>query len=265
MKVVVPGGYLLPDKAGPLELAKIFSQPPALVKVTFPEGWTADRMANRLKAERFDAADEFKRLAYPAKTVVSPWEGRLFPDTYYLPHKGKASEIVTRLQKRYQEVVAQLPRPYPEGFNKARLNLNELTTLASLVERETDVPEERPLIAGVLLNRLRIHMRLQCDASVQYARQRAASTGQLQVGHKERLLFRDIREVDKSPYNTYKIAGLPPGPICNPGEASLKAAARPRASEYLFYVMSPKLGRHRFARTFEEHKHNIRLAKMEEQ
>jgi UPF0755 protein len=196
--------------------------------------------------------------------MVSPWEGRLFPDTYYLPRNGKAAQLASRLQERHREVMATLPRPFPEGYQKKPLTPDEVVILASLVERETSVPEERALIAGVLLNRLRIHMRLQCDATVQYARQRAAALGQVQVGHKERLLFRDIREVEKSPFNTYKIAGLPPGPICNPGKAALEAAARPKASEYLYYTMSPKLGRHRFAKTFEEHKHNNRLAKMEQ-
>ncbi len=125
------------------------------------------------------------------------------------------------------------------------------------------MPDERPLIAGVLLNRLNINMRLQCDATVQYARRRAEEIGQLEAGegHKARLLFDDLKI--NSLYNTYQNAGLPPGPICNPGEDSLKAAARPEASPYFFYVMSPKLGRHRFAKTFDEHKHNIALAKLE--
>jgi len=263
MKEVEPGGYWLPEKAGPLELAKIFSQPAPLLKVTFPEGWTAEQMADRLKKSGFPAADDFRLLAYPPTSNTSPLEGRLFPDTYYLPRKDNAKQLSERLQSRYRDVLAKLPGPYAKGYNGVPLTATDVTILASLVERETDVASERPLVAGVLLNRLRIRMRLQCDASVQYARQRAKAMGLLPEGHQERLLFRHIREVEESPYNTYKVYGLPPAPICNPGEPSLQAAAKPRGSEYLFYVMSPKTGRHRFARTFEEHKRNIRLAKIE--
>jgi UPF0755 protein len=261
LQLVQPGAYPLPKKAGPLELAKIFNQPPPLVKVTFPEGWTASRMANRLEANHFDHAGDFRVAAYPPGQVVSPWEGRLFPDTYYLLRRGSAAGLMEPMKKRYREIVATLPRPFPAGPQGKPLSLEEVTTLASLVERETSVAEERPLIAGVLLNRLRTGMRLQVDATVQYARERAAAQGQLATGHKERLLLSDLKIV--SPYNTYRNKGLPPGPICNPGEAALRAAARPKSSEYLFYVMSPELGRHRFARTFAEHRHNIALARQE--
>lgn len=273
---VEAGSYVLPERAGPLELARLFKNSPSLARVTFPEGWTAAQMADRLAARHFAAAAEFKRLAYPAATPISPWEGRLFPNTYDLPKRGTARQLLQLLNDRFREEWAALPsnRPSldaPSGKNSQTgaksaakpkpMSQNELVTLASLVERETDTPSERPIIAGVLLNRLRRGMRLQCDASVQYVRMRAQAAGQLETGHKEHLLFRDLK-VD-SPYNTYRHAGLPPGPICNPGRAALRAAASPQPSEFLFYVMSPKLGRHRFARTFEEHARNIRLAKTE--
>lgn len=258
---VAPGAYILPAKAGPAELAQIFKQPPALLKVTFPEGWTAHQMARRLAASGFANATDFERLAYPSSGAVSPWEGRLFPDTYYLPRLGTGQQLLQRLAARYRATVATLPHPFPR-LDGRPMTLQQVTTLASLVERETDVPEERPLVAGVLLNRLQTHMRLQCDATVQYALERAAVAGTPgAAGHKTRLLFRDLKI--QSPYNTYRNAGLPPGPICNPGADSLRAAARPHASKYLFYVMSPKLGHHRFATTFAEHQHNIRLAHLE--
>jgi UPF0755 protein len=261
LKNVQPGGYVLPAKAGPLQLAQIFKQPPPLRKVTFPEGWSAAKMAKRLAANNFPAAAAFTRAVYPSNSAVSPWEGRLFPDTYWLPQKGTAPQLLQRMNDRFREVVAALPKKFPPGENKKLMKLNDVVTLASLVERETDEPSERPIIAGVLLNRLHKGMRLQCDASVQYARERAKASGVLDEGHKERLLYSDL-EID-SPYNTYRNAGLPPGPICNPGKAALQAAAAPRTSEYLFYVMSPKLKRHRFAKTFDEHRHNIALAKAE--
>ncbi|HVF11061.1 MAG TPA: endolytic transglycosylase MltG, partial [Abditibacteriaceae bacterium] len=256
---VALGGYRLPDKAGPLDLAKIFKRGPELFEVTFPEGWTISQMADRLAARKFTGAEELRKLAYPSDKPISPWEGRLFPDTYFLPMRGTGKQLLQRLNDRFKEVFAKLPHPFPRGADGKELGANQILILASLVERETFVPEERPIVAGVLLNRLRDNMRLQCDASVQYAFVRAAAaTGE---GHKERLLYDDLKI--ESPYNTYLHDGLPPGPICNPGEASLLAAARPQASKYLFYVMSPKLKRHRFAVTFREHKENIALARQE--
>jgi len=253
------GGYMLPDKAGPRDLAQIFKAAPALQKVTFPEGFTAAQMAQRLAKNEFTAAKEFQHLVYPPGRAVSPWEGRLFPDTYLLPHKGTAQELVQRLYDRYKEIVAKLPKALPRGAKDKPLTLDEVTTLASLVERETSVPAERPLVAGVLMNRLVRKMPLQCDASVQYALQRAAAAKGI---HEHQIVLRRDYKFP-SPYNTYLYRGLPPGPICNPGEASLRAAAAPQATPYFFYVMSPKLRRHRFAKTFAEHQHNIALARRE--
>ena len=259
---VAPGAYILPKMAGPLELAKVFKAPPPLIKVTFPEGWTGHQMAHRLAANKFVAAHDFARLVYPPRHPISPWEGQLFPDTYYLPQRGTAQQLFGRLHDRYREVLSKLPRPFPTNAGHP-LTAQEVTTLASLVERETDVAEERPLIAGVLYHRLQIHMPLQCDASVQYAMELAAANGVPgAVGHKNRVLWRDLKI--QSPYNTYLNKGLPPGPICNPSEASLRAAAHPRNTDYVFYVMSSKLGHHRFAKTFAEHEQNIKLAHAEQ-
>jgi UPF0755 protein len=260
---VAPGGYILPAKAGPLELATIFKAPPSLTKVTFPEGWTCQRIADRLTARGFINAGGLKIIAYPPGTVVSPTEGRWFPDTYLLPIRGTAPQLAARMNERFREVMASLPRPFPIGANGKRMTENEIIILASIIERETSVPEERPIVAGVLYNRLRDGMRLQCDATVQYARERAKAIGQLKEGHKSRLLYSDIRAVEDSPYNTYKIKGLPPGPICNPGEAALYAAARPRASKYFYYVMSPAQGQHRFAEDYQTHLRNVRLYRQE--
>lgn len=255
------GGYLLPPKAGPRVLAKVFSAGPTLEKVTFPEGWTALHMAKRLQREGFAGAAAFRAAAYPSGKF-SAVEGKLFPETYYLPLKGSAAELMQPLQERFAEVMNGLPRAatFP-AVNGKRLTQNEVVILASLVERETSVASERPLIAGVLLQRLRQKMRLQCDASVQYARERAAASGQLPQGHKARLFFSDLK-ID-SPFNTYLHAGLPPTPICNPGKDALHAAAAPQNTDKIFYVMSPKLGHHLFAVTFAEHGRNIRIVKAE--
>ena len=255
------GGYALPPKAGPRVLAKTFLAGPTLQKITFPEGWTALRMARRLKTAGFSGADAFRAAAYPSGKF-STVEGKLFPETYYLPLKGAAAALMKPMQNRFAEVMNGLPRAtmFPQVGGK-RLTQNEVVILASLVERETSVASERPLIAGVLLQRLRKKMRLQCDASVQYARERAAASGRLPQGHKARLFFSDLK-ID-SPYNTYLHAGLPPTPICNPGKDALHAAAAPQTTDKFFYVMSPKLGHHLFAKTFAEHQHNIRIVKAE--
>jgi UPF0755 protein len=256
---VSPGGYLLPAEAGPDDLAKIFAAGPTHKKVTFPEGFTAHQMSVRLQKNGFPAALPFRARAYPSGHIVSPLEGHLFPDTYWLALKLDDKDIAARLKERYWEIAQKLPRPFPAGYQGKRLSLEEVTILASLVERETDVPGERALVAGVLLKRLRDRMRLQCDASVQYAIQRAA----IARGEEDHQIVLRKHYKFPSPYNTYLNYGLPPGAICNPGLKSLQAAARPKATDYLFYVWSPKLKRHRFSKTFEEHKHNIALAKLE--
>jgi UPF0755 protein len=256
---ILPGGYLLPAEAGPDDLAKIFAAGPTHKKVTFPEGFTAYQMSARLKKNGFPAALPFQARAYPPGQIISPLEGHLFPDTYWLALKLDDAQIAARLKERYREVAQKLPRPFPIGYQNKPLSLQEVTVLASLVERETDVPGERALVAGVLLKRLREHMRLQCDASVQYAIQRAA----LAHGDESHQVVLRRHYKFPSPYNTYLNYGLPPGAICNPGQKSLEAAAHPKTTDYLFYVWSPKLKRHRFSKTFAEHQHNIALAKLE--
>jgi len=259
LKTAKIGGYILPVEADPAELAKIFARGPSHQKATFPEGWTVAQISSRLTKEGFASGAELRALAYPPGTAVSPIEGSLFPDTYWLPIQGNATQLAAPLQKRHDETVKNLPQPFPKAYNDKRLTSDEVVVLASLVERETDIRAELPLVAGVLLKRLRDRMRLQCDATVQYALQRAA----LAKGDEAHKVPTRKDYKFPSPYNTYLNYGLPPAPICNPGKASLLAAARPKATEYLFYVWSPKLKRHRFAKTFSEHKRNIELAKLE--
>jgi UPF0755 protein len=259
LKIVRPGGYLLPEKAGPLELAKVFAQGPSHVRVTIPEGFTAQQISARLQENGFSAAPQLRALAYPKGNPVSPLEGVLFPDTYWLPLKSDAPQLAKQMRERFDEIVKTLPQPFPLGYEGKRLTQQEVTVLASLVERETHLDSERALVAGVLLGRLRDRMRLQCDASVQYALQRAAY-------ERGDMTHQNVLRADykfPSPYNTYLNYGLPPAPICNPGRASLMAAARPTETKYVFYVWSPKLKRHRFAVTYQDHLRNIELAKKE--
>lgn len=255
---VEPGGYVLPRRASPLELARIFKAAPPLRKVTFPEGYTVGQIATVLEKADFADGANLRRIAYPSGGAPSPLEGKLFPDTYLLPHRASARQLAQKMMGRWLEIVRTLPRPFPV-VNGKRLTLSQVTVLASLVEREAANDAERPLVASALLNRLRKPMRLQCDASVLYGMRRAA----LAAGMPLPTVVSRADYQTPSPFNTYTNDGLPPGAICNPGAASLRAAAHPATSPYLFYVLSPSLGKHRFAATFEEHQHNIALARQE--
>ena len=253
LQSVEAGAYELPESAAPRDLARIFKAGPTLFKVTFPEGFTGWQMAARLQKLGFQNAASFEALVYPPGKE-SPYEGTLFPKTYNLPYDAPPKTLVARLQKQFDATLETLPRPFPKVGGHP-LSTRELVTLASLIEREAASADEMPTVAGVLLNRLNAPMRLQVDAALEYAR---LQSGQ---GHKKRIFNADLKV--KSPYNTYLNDGLPPGPICNPGEAALQAAAKPAPTDALYYVYSPKLKHHRFARTLNEHVQNKNLAARE--
>jgi UPF0755 protein len=178
------------------------------------------------------------RLDLPTPTL----EGYLFPDTYAFP-------LGTTARQAVQEMVYDFERRWkPDWDTKAsalKINRNDLVTMASIVEKEARVPEERPVIAAVYYNRLQKGMLLQADPTVQYA-----------LGHHVgRVLYKDLAV--KSPYNTYINKGLPPGPVAAPGVASLAAAANPANVPYLYFVASPD-GHHEFRMTLQEHTSAIR-------
>jgi UPF0755 protein len=177
-------------------------------------------------------------------------EGYLFPDTYALPRHADASMVVSQMVGRFMEVLTPEVRA---GTAEQTLSIRQLVTLASLVEKETAVPEERTVVAGVYANRLRTGMLLQCDPTVIYALQLAGTYDG------------NIRRADlsiDSPYNTYRYAGLPPGPIAAPGRGSLEAAANPAEVDYLYFV-SRNDGSHEFARTLAEHNRNVQRYQVE--
>jgi UPF0755 protein len=221
----------------------------ATVRVTFPEGFKVDQVARRLKKEGL-IADENAFLdltmqqgntfkgSFPTPQNL---EGYLFPDTYQFPVGADERAIAQRMLDEFDRLVAT---GKADDIQKSGHTLAEIVNVAAMVEREAEVDADRPKIAGVIYNRLARGMKLQIDATVQYAR------GQ----HTSRLLYRDL-EID-SPYNTYKVSGLPPGPICCPGLPSIEAAIHPEKSDYLFYVGRPKEA-HLFARTYEEHLRNV--------
>ena len=170
-------------------------------------------------------------------------EGYLFPDSYHLPRHARPAQLVRAMVSRFREVYSTLPPP------GAPRTVHEIVTLASLVEKETGLPEERPLVAAVFYNRLRRGMLLQCDPTVVYA---------ALLGNRYDGKIRQSQLHLPSPYNTYLHRGLPPGPIANPGKASLVAAIQPAVSRHFYFVANAD-GGHVFSTTLEEHKLAVSL------
>lgn len=248
-KPIKQGWYSLPQGLSALELLHLLQKgsnrtpdanevPPEL-KVTVAEGLSIEQVSRQFAhpASFIEAASDTKliqKLGLKAKTL----EGFLMPSTYYFEHKPTEREVIERMaaefEKQYAALIAQTP--LLEGFDKLAV-----VTIASLVEEEARVPEERPSIAAVIVNRLKKDMPLQLDSTVQFALKK----------YGQRLLYEDL-EVD-SPYNTYKHAGLPPTPISSPGVASLKAALRPAQVDYLYFVSNADGQTHTFSATEAEH------------
>lgn len=231
-------------------------------RITVPEGYTIDQIVDKLNETGVISGEEFlskvKQAGYDPLTSMIPvdtslkhrLEGYLFPTTYDLKKDITADSLVDAMLATMDKKLKEIP-----GFNQERLaklgvNQHELLTIASLIEREVVVDAERPLVAGVIYNRLNKGMPLQIDATIQYA----------QGKQKERLMESDLK-ID-SPFNTYIHKGLPPGPIASPSEASIKAALNPEASAYFYYVTKKDgTGSHLFAETYEQHKKNIEESK----
>jgi UPF0755 protein len=230
---------------------QVYQQP-----FTVREGETMFDIAHELEAGKFMPAGDFvfaasdpaliRDFAPDAKTL----EGFLFPATYELPRHPAASELTAEMVHKFKEQWKRIA-PSPAGSQTANeanhRDVDRIVTLASLVERETPKPEERPLVAGAFENRLRKGMRLQCDPTVIYGMERLGKYNGALTG--KDLSF-------DSPYNTYEHGGLPPGPIGNPGEASLRAALQPAETNYLYFVANTQ-GGHFFSATLAEHNKNV--------
>jgi len=220
--------------------------------VTIPEGWTMFDIAAEMERagvcgkEDFLAAAQNSSLISDLSADAKNLEGFLFPSTYEFTHHTTCEQAAKRMVQNFHAVWESLnasnPNPHPQG-----LSASQVVTLASLVERETPRREERPLVAGVFYNRLKRGGPLQCDPTVAYALE-------LQ-GHPVKIVHAKDLQVD-SPYNTYRYSGLPPGPIANPGEASLRAALAPATTDYLYFVANDN-GGHFFSTTLAEHNRNV--------
>jgi UPF0755 protein len=246
---IKPGTYLLKHGTPWKDIVSALNGGHGLVNtITIPEGYSllqiTPLLARTLKVpvDSVEAAVRdtalLARLDIPSKTV----EGYVFPDTYAFP-------LGTTARQAVREMVYAFERRWRPDWDSSlvelKINRNDLVTMASIVEREARLPEERPVIAAVYYNRLRRGMLLQADPTVQYA-----------LGHHVgRVLYKDL--AIKSPYNTYIHKGLPPGPVASPGVASLAAAANPANVPYLYFVAS-KDGHHEFRMTLDEHTTAIR-------
>jgi UPF0755 protein len=229
---------------------QVYQQP-----FTVREGETMFDIARELEAGKFMRAGDFLFAAGDPALIrdfapgAQTLEGFLFPATYELPRHPAASELTAEMVHKFKEEWKSVASPAAggpanEGDHRA---VNRIVTLASLVERETPKPEERPLVAGAFENRLRKGMRLQCDPTVIYGMERLGKYNGTLTG--KDLSFDSL-------YNTYEHGGLPPGPIGNPGEASLRAALRPAETNYLYFVANTQ-GGHFFGATLAEHNKNV--------
>jgi UPF0755 protein len=243
-KSIRAGTYVLPRNLGWGGILDALSGGRGLVRtVTIPEGFSVPQVV-RVVSQRLAVPPESVEAAVRDTTwlryfdVPTPTlEGYLFPDTYTLPEGGTARELVALIAHRFEQA---WKKEWTARLDTIGLSRHDLLTLASIVEKEAKLPEERPVIAGVYMNRLRAGMRLQADPTVQY----------VLPYHVTRLLYKDLRVQSK--YNTYMHKGLPPGPIASPGTASIVAALYPANVPYRFFVAFPD-GHHEFRVTERQH------------
>lgn len=234
------GEYLFDRPMTPADvLGKLIRGDVVLHRFTVPEGLTVREIAQEWKAQGFGETGEFDVAAKQAGNT--PVEGYLFPETYSFPKGATAAEAVAAMLARSAAVLEELKNRIPA--EQWPLDPSQTVILASLVEEEARVDDERAVIASVFMNRLRRKMRLDCDPTVVYALEQDGR-------YRGRLLRADLAY--DSPYNTYKYGGLPPGPISNPGRESLEAAIKPQATKYLYFV-SKADGRHSFSDNLTRH------------
>jgi UPF0755 protein len=211
---------------------------------TAPEGSNMFDLARLAQAQGVSTAEEFLRAASDASFIrdLSPQaktlEGFLFPSTYRLTHSTTATDLCQMMTREFRRQWARV------ADTSARTDVNTAVTLASMVEKETGAAEERTLVAGVFVNRLKKPMRLECDPTTIYAA--------LLENRYRGVLHRSDLE-SRNPYNTYQNDGLPPGPIANPGAAALQAGVHPAETDYLFFVAKPGGGGHVFSATLAAH------------
>lgn len=248
-KDIRAGEYSLSPAMAPVQLLEILRKGLVILyPVTIPEGFTRDQIADALAAKGLADKKRFLELTRD-KTLLRQYgisgpsfEGYLFPDTYHFSRGMPTSAVLDTMVKRFKQVVS----PLVDKSQGTGMKFEEVVILASIVEKETGKPEERPLIASVFLNRLRLGMRLESDPTVIYGIENFGGD----------LKKKDLTE--KTPYNTYVIHGLTPGPIANPGLESIKAVMDPARTDYLYFV-SRNDGSHQFSKTLAEHNRAVEM------
>lgn len=217
-------------------------------KLTIPEGMSIDQVAAKLEeSKKIDGAHYQELTGQPERFAVPPvgdqtvtptdLEGLLFPSTYNVTSKESAEDLIAAQLQAFREYTAGLPWERAAALD---LTPYQIIIVASMIEKETAVAEERPLVAAVIYNRLKTDMRLDIDATVRFALKKWTGA-----------LTQSDLEVD-SPYNTRRYKGLPPGPIASPGVATIEAALQPAQVDYLYYVLTKNDGRHFFTASYEE-------------
>lgn len=236
------------------EKARKLAEAKKTVTVMFPEGYSIDMMAKRLEDQKVFQAEEFLAAVKRTDQYHNDWvkklpmkkgmkyqlEGYLYPDTYNIYKNAKPEELIQKMLDNFEKKYTEAKKN-----NKSRRSMQELITMASMIEREAKVEKERPVIAGVIENRLAKKMKLQIDPTVLYT----TTDG---LYNAKKVYYKDLKV--KSAYNTYVNQGLPIGPICNPSVTAIKAAMNPSKHEYLYYrTDNTKKATHVFTKTFKEH------------
>ncbi|MFN7902124.1 MAG: endolytic transglycosylase MltG [Holosporales bacterium] len=231
------GEYALAERSSPREIIKLLLGGASVQhRITLIDGWTSQKIIGAINTSSVFEGEPLKKLK----------EGSILPDTYFISRGIDREVFIERLQHEHLQVISAVWRG--RAADSPLQTPEEAIILASIIARESNIPEEYPVVAGVFHNRLRLGMPLQSDPTVIYA----VSKG---LGELPRPLSRaDLRY--ESPYNTYVTGGLPPGPICHPPLAALRAAVHPQRTKYLYFVANGS-GGHTFAETLEEHNRNV--------
>lgn len=243
-KHIKTGEYLIKPQLTPDELLRRLATGKGVIlyKITIPEGLTVKQIAEILKKSEIVCKERFIKLVYDQKFIkhlnmeVPSLEGYLFPTTYFFPKSTKEEYVIRTMVEQFKSIY----KKYSSKAKKMGLCSSDVVILASMVEKEAAFSEEKPIIASVFLNRLKLNMPLQCDPTVIYALPHF--NGNLT---KADLFY-------PSPYNTYLYRGLPPTPICNPGEEALAAVINAPKTPFLYFV-SENNGKHHFSKTLAEH------------
>lgn len=234
------GQFLLNPAMNMNTIAESLTHGSVDVRITIPEGWRNEEIALKLAQELSIPEKEFLNVAR---------EGYMFPDTYFIPKDAKASDVVKIFSSNFENKIKEIKTLHV--VKERKLSLDETIIIASLVEREAQFIEDRPIVASVILNRLSIGMKLDIDATIQYA---LGYQQQKKTWWKKELTIDDLSI--NSPYNTYKNAGLPPKPIANPGIQAIEAVMNASQTDFIYYV-SDKDGKIHFAKDIEGHNINI--------